>query len=69
VAIQNTQATVYMNARSLRKAQVEAAARAGISESTARRIESGQHASQQQPQSRDYKTRNDPLSDVWESEK
>ncbi len=68
MAIKTAQVTLYMKARIQGKTQSEAAARAGISERTARRLDTVQYNNQQAPQSRDYKTRKDPLTDVWESE-
>lgn len=47
--------------------QVASAARAGISERSARRIEAGQSLPSQRPQ-RSWRTREDPLSAVWDSE-
>lgn len=50
-----------------RMTQVAAAARAGLSERSARRIEQGESLpSQREP--RAWRTRTDPLSDVWEAE-
>ena len=56
-----------MEAREAGCAQTTAAAKAGISDRSGRRIEQGQH----QPKSeclRDWRTRTDPLEGVWESE-
>jgi len=47
--------------------QVAAAARAGISERSARRIEGAQSLPSQRP-ARDWRTRQDPLQAVWDSE-
>ncbi|HET7862831.1 MAG TPA: IS21 family transposase [Burkholderiaceae bacterium] len=47
--------------------QVAAAAKAGISERSARRIEQAPSLPSQKPQ-RDWRTRQDPLEQVWESE-
>ena len=47
--------------------QVAAAAKAGISERSARRIEDAQGLPSQRPQ-RNWRTREDPLSAVWDSE-
>jgi hypothetical protein len=47
--------------------QAAAAAKAGISERTARRIESQESLPSQRPP-RQWRTREDPLADVWESE-
>lgn len=56
-----------MEARKAGCAQTTAAAKAGISERSGRRIEKGEH----QPSSerrRDWRTRTDPLEEVWESD-
>ena len=47
--------------------QVAAAAKAGISERSARRIEDAQGLPSQRPQ-RNWRTREDPLGSVWDSE-
>jgi hypothetical protein len=47
--------------------QVASAAKAGISERSARRIEGAQSLPSQRPQ-RNWRTREDPLSAVWDSE-
>jgi len=47
--------------------QVAAAARAGISERSARRIEGAPSLPSQRP-ARDWRTRQDPLQAVWDSE-
>ena len=47
--------------------QVAAAARAGISERSARRIEGASSLPSQRP-ARDWRTRQDPLQSVWDSE-
>ena len=47
--------------------QIASAAKAGISERSARRIEGGQSLPSQRPQ-RNWRTREDPLSAVWDSE-
>ena len=65
MTIKRAQVTLYMNTRKQGKSQVEAAARAGISERTASRIDSASHHS---TEPRAYKTRKDPLTKVWESE-
>ncbi len=43
MAVKTTQVTLYMNNRKQGKSQVEAAARTGISERTARRINTQRH--------------------------
>ena len=68
MAAKTTQVTLYMNTRNQGKSQIEAAARAGISERTARRIDTQKHSSQSSPAPRSYSTRNDPLADVWNNE-
>ena len=47
--------------------QVASAAKAGISERSARRIEDAQSLPSQRPE-RSWRTREDPLSAVWDSE-
>ena len=47
--------------------QIAAAAKAGISERSARRIEEAQSLPSQRP-ARDWRTRQDPLESVWDSE-
>ena len=61
-AITEQQAKLYMEHR---KAQLQtvAAAKAGISERSARRIDHNQHNKRQ----RDWRTRKDPLEPIWES--
>jgi len=49
------------------QSQVAAAAKAGISERSARRIEVAQSLPSQRPR-RNWRTREDPLSAVWDSE-
>ena len=44
MAVKKTQVTVYMSTRNQGKPQVKAAARAGISERTGRRIDTRQHS-------------------------
>jgi hypothetical protein len=61
--ITNQQVNLYMTYRKDRK-QTTAAAQAGISERTARRIESGQHTTTKQP--RVYRTRKDPFDGMFE---
>lgn len=65
MTVKRTQVTLYMNTRKQGKSQAEAAARAGISERTARRLES--HP-ERHSKPRSYKTRKDPLTEVWASE-
>jgi transposase len=68
VAIKTTQVTLYMKTRSQGKTQVDAAARVGISERTAQRLDAGEHATKEPTKPRPYKTRTDPLAAVWEKE-
>lgn len=66
MAIKNTQVTLYMKTRE--HGQIQAASRAGISERSARRIDTHQHCSQKPSAPRNYSTRKDPLAAVWEGE-
>ncbi len=68
MTIKATQATLYMTTRSEGKTQVEAASRSGISERTAQRIDADPQFINQPPKPRTYKTRKDPLAEVWENE-
>ena len=71
MAVKQTQVNLYMTKRNQDKTQTEAAARAGISERTGRRIDAGNPGDQRlnPPASpRTYSTRKDPLADVWDSE-
>ncbi|MEE8058198.1 MAG: IS21 family transposase [Pseudomonadales bacterium] len=68
MAVKTTQVTLYMNNRKQGKSQVEAAARTGISERTARRIDTQKHTSQHPGTPQPYSSRKDPLADVWERE-
>lgn len=68
MAIKTTQVTLYMKARKNGQPQIKAAAGAGVSERTARRIDSHKQSTQQPPSPREYSTRKDPLATVWESE-
>lgn len=65
--INSEQVKVYMQTRNDGKKQVTAAAKAGMSERSGRRIEKGEL----QPggkQQRHWRTRVDPFADVWDSE-
>lgn len=67
VSIQPYQVKVYMQARKTGSTQAQASVIADISERSGQRIESGQY----QPDrgcKRDWRTRSDPLSRVWEVE-
>jgi len=61
--ITKQQVNLYMSYRKDHK-QTTAAAQAGMSERTARRIESGQHSTNKQP--RHYRTRKDPFNGAFE---
>ncbi|MBF0469425.1 MAG: IS21 family transposase [Desulfamplus sp.] len=65
--INNNQIRIYMSLRTEGKEQITAAAKAGISESTGRRIETGEISASQKP-SRDWRTRKDPFEEIWESD-
>ncbi len=67
MAVNKTQETLYMNKRKSGHSQASAAAIAGISERTGRRIENRQLTRDEKPDSRIYRTRKDPLSEVWET--
>ena len=56
-----------MDARDIGCTQLTAAAKAGFCERTGRRIDSGTHQPKQ-VQPRDWRTRADPLAEVWNSE-
>ena len=57
------QVKLYMSYRN-KSSQVDAAAKAGISERTARRIDSGKYSSRNKP--RNYRTRKDPFGGLFE---
>jgi hypothetical protein len=57
----------YMDERKNGATQVVAAAKAGISESSGRRIERGRTPASQRP-IRKYRTRTDPFQEVWRSD-
>jgi transposase InsO family protein len=60
------QVELYMTHRKQGETEVLAAARAGLSERTARRIEAGEH--QEAKGQRHWRTRKDPFAEVWDSE-
>lgn len=66
MAVTEQQIRVYMSHRRAGKKQITAAAKAGLSERTARRVEQGQGGRTRQP--RHWRTRADPFAAVWESE-
>ena len=68
MAVKKTQVTLYMKHRDQGQSQAKAAASAGVSERTARRIDIHEHSSQHPQSPRGYKTRKDPLKTVWEGE-
>jgi len=64
-SINQQQVNLYMSYRKNPKhSQVKAAAKAGFSESTARRIDKGEH--QTNPKIRQYRTRKDPFNGLFE---
>jgi hypothetical protein len=65
--INDKQIRIYMSLRTQGKEQVTAAAKAGISERSGRRIESGELSASHKV-SRDWRTRKDPFEEIWESE-
>ncbi len=64
--ITDHQIRLYMNERKQGRSQVSAAAKASISERSARRIDKGQLTPQPKA-ARHWRTRPDPLEEVWES--
>jgi hypothetical protein len=65
--INTKQIQLYMDERDAGSRQITAAVKAGISQRSGRRIESGRH----QPKAgepRDWRTRVDPLAEVWQRE-
>ncbi|MDN5939940.1 MAG: IS21 family transposase [Salinisphaera sp.] len=66
MAVTEQQVKVYMSHRRAGKKQTTAAAQAGISERTARRLERDAKNGPAQP--RHWRTRQDPFAAVWESE-
>ena len=64
--ITNRQENLYMNKRQQGRSQETAAAKGGISERSGRRIEKGERPSI--PKERHWRTREDPLDAIWESE-
>lgn len=59
------QIRLYMSERNEGHTQTTAAAKAGVSERTARRIDTGELSTQSKPR-RQWSTRKDPLSGVWD---
>ena len=67
MAVTEQQVRVYMSQRRSGKKQTTAAAEAGVSERTARRLE-GRGGRRVPPGHRQWRTRSDPFAQVWESE-
>lgn len=65
--IKSQQVQLYMKTKKSGSSQETAAAKAGISSRTARRIESGSHRPQR-GRPHDWQTRKDPLDGLWEKE-
>jgi len=66
MAINEKQVEVFMSLRTEGKNQIPAAAKAGISERTGRRVEKGEHRPGKGRRS--WRTRKDPFEAVWETE-
>src|SRR5215831_12121174 len=66
--ITDQQVRRYMQSRKDGYGQATAAARAGFSESTARRVEKSPVLPSQRDRVRRYRTRSDPFADVWQAE-
>jgi hypothetical protein len=66
--ITDRQVRRFMDERKEGSSQAIASARAGFSESTARRIEKGRRILASQRLPRQYRTRVDPFQDVWRAE-
>lgn len=66
--ITDQQVRRYMQSRKDGYGQATAAARAGFSESTARRVEKHPVLPSQRDRVRRYRTRSDPFADVWQQE-
>jgi len=64
MAVTEQQVRVYMSQRKLGKTQTAAAAKAGVSERTARRIERGEAGAG--GKGRHWRTRVDPFAEVWD---
>ena len=67
MAVKTQQVRVYMSNRNQGYTQVTAAAKAGFSERTGRRIEKGGYTADS-PALRRWRTRKDPFAEVWDSE-
>ena len=66
--ITDRQVRRFMDERKEGSSQAIASARAGFSESTARRVEKGRRILASQRLPRQYRTRVDPFQDVWRAE-
>nr|VFJ49728.1 MAG: Integrase core domain-containing protein [Candidatus Kentron sp. FW] len=66
VTVRDQQVNVYLSMRESGSRQVTAAAKAGFSERTGRRIEKGEH--REDKKARHWRTRKDPFAEVWEQE-
>jgi hypothetical protein len=66
--ITDQQVRRYMQSRKDGYGQATAAARAGFSESTARRVDKNPALPSQRDRVRRYRTRSDPFADVWQAE-
>ncbi|MCP4702033.1 MAG: IS21 family transposase [Gammaproteobacteria bacterium] len=67
MTVKNQQVRVYMSQKKEGKTQVTAAAKAGFSERTGRRVEKGE-CTPGSLKERHWRTRKDPFAAVWESE-
>lgn len=65
--ITDQQIRLYMNERKEGRSQIASAAKAAISERTARRIDTGELSTEVAPR-RYWRTRKDPLEEVWSQE-
>ncbi len=65
-AITQEQVKLFMKYRNQGDTQQQASAKAGISERSGRRIDSGSLPTQKQP--RHWRTRQNPFAEVWEKE-
>ena len=63
--VTDRQVMLYMTSRSRHQNQEAAAASAGFSARTARRIDNDPRLPSQKKQPRTWRTRADPLTDVW----
>jgi len=66
MAVTSQQVTLYMSQRQQGQTQEVAAAKAGLSVRTARRLERRAESSEP-PASRHWRTRPDPFAEVWEA--